>query len=143
MKKNLSILFVVLLILSWTVTAMATTQYSAGTVYHAFTTSGYEVLYPGLMWRHATCYAYTQGTNSGIYFDGVRQSSNYQRIRAVDENGAYLGPESIVFTNQYARAECYGNMFASKLHLLISKPSSLSSSVKMSTYGSFDATMGT
>lgn len=145
MKKILAFLLVLCLVLAYANIAMAESSYSAGSVYHTFTTAAYESLYPGLMWRHATCYAYTQSGsgNSGIYYDGVKSTSNYQLFRPVDASGGYLGEESSVFTGQYARAYCDQYMYASRMHLKISKPSGLGESVKMSTYGYFTSASGT
>ena len=146
MKKLLTLLLVAVFVLtcSASVIAASDVSYSAGSVYHYFITSGYVSLYPGLMWRHAYCEAYTSSGKSGIYYDDVLKSTNYQLFRPVDSDGNYLGYEASVTTGKYERAYCYGDYeYAPRMYLKISKPSVLGEQVKMSTYGTFGAAQGT
>lgn len=87
MKKKYALVIALLVLLACCSSAIAETSYSAGSVYHTFITTGYESkTYSSMYWRHVTCYAYSASGsgNSGIYYDGVRLSSNSQMFRPVD-----------------------------------------------------------
>lgn len=146
MKKTLALGIVALMFFAYCGSSIAETSYSAGSVYHTFTTSGYETKeYASMYWRHATCYAYSASGagNSGIYYDGVKSSSNTQMFRPVDSSGGYMGYEGRVSSGSYERAYCYEGQTTSRMYLKISKPNEIGESVKISTYGFFVGTIGT
>ena len=146
MKKKYALVIALLVLLACCSSAIAETSYSAGSVYHTFITTGYECkTYSSMYWRHVTCYAYSasRSGNSGIYYDGVRLSSNSQMFRPVDSNGNYMGYEERVYSGSYERAYCYEGQSGSRMYLKVSKPEGISDSVKISTYGFFVGTVGT
>lgn len=142
MKKIISLIAVFIMVMAFASTAMAVTTYSAGSVYSNFITSNYMTFNePGYEWGDITNWAFDTDPdappeNNGIYYDGVHSYSNAQRVYTCTSSGSQRSNIVTVYSHSSNTMTCYPD-FISNLHLRISKPDWVASSVKMSTYGEF------